>query len=554
MEVFLRNMYAWSPATIESPAQSEESVTPTSRDKTTIAKSAGTVGFAVMLSRILGLVREQVFAGLFGAGTANDAFVVAFRIPNLLRDLFGEGALSAAFVTVFSDYDQNKSREQTWQLASVVLVFFASALSVITLVAVLFSDAIVALLAPEFSQIAGKEELTVLLTRIMMPFLLLVSLSAVVMGVLNTKNKFFIPALASSFFNLGSIIGGVSLALLLPHWGIAPIIGMAIGTLIGGLLQLAIQLPALFRCGFTFLPRFNFNDPGLIRILKLMIPAVVGLSATQINIFINTQFATSCAEGSVSWLQYAFRLVQLPIGIFGVAIGVAAMPLLARHSANKDIDGMKETFVSSLTMVFCLTIPASAGLYLLAEPIIKLIFERGAFTAADTVATAQAVSLYAVGLFAYSANKVLVPVFYALGKTRYPVIGSFITVCINIIIISLTIDLFQHRAIAFSVSITMIINFFFLTTVLYRQLNGFSVWSLWWAFMKILVATALMIAFLFAARSLTGGYMEGPSLIAGITSLFGIITVAAIMYGATLYLLKVEEFTYIIKKIRSKIS
>jgi len=330
------------------------------------------------------------------------------------------------------------------------------------------------------------------------------------------------------------------------------IVGMAIGTLIGGLLQLAVQLPALFSCGFTFLPRFNFYDPGLIRILKLMIPAVIGLSATQINIFINTKFAASCAEGSVSWLQYAFRLVQLPIGIFGVAIGVAAMPLLARYSASKNIDGMKETFVSSLTMVFCLTIPASAGLYLLAEPIIKLIFERGAFTAADTVATAQAVSLYAVGLFAYSANKVLVPVFYALGKTRFPVIGSFITVCINIIIITLTIDFFQHRAIAFSVSVTMIINFFFLTTVLYRELNGFSVLSLWRAFMKILVATALMIAFLFAARSLTGGYMEGPSLIAGITSLFGIITVAAVLYGATLYFLKVDELTYIIKKIRSK--
>lgn len=528
-------------------------MTPTSRDNTTIAKSAGTVGFAVMLSRVLGLVREQVFAGLFGAGTANDAFVVAFRIPNLLRDLFGEGALSAAFVTVFSDYDQNRSREQIWQLASVVLIFFASVLSVITLVAVFFSDAIVALLAPEFSQIAGKEELTVLLTRIMMPFLLLVSLSAVVMGILNTKNKFFIPALASSFFNLGSIVGGVSLAFLLPQWGIAPIVGMAIGTLIGGLLQLAVQLPALYRCGFTFLPHFNFGDPGLIRILKLMIPAVVGLSATQINIFINTKFAASCAEGSVSWLQYAFRLVQLPIGIFGVAIGIAAMPLLARYSASKNIDGMKETFVSSLTMVFCLTIPASAGLYLLAEPIIRLIFERGAFTAADTVATAQALAFYAVGLFAYSANKVLVPVFYALGKTRFPVIGSFITVCINIIIISLTIDFFQHRAIAFSVSVAMIINFFFLTTVLYRQLHGFSVRSMCRALVKILVATAIMTAFLFAARNMAGEYMESPSLIAGIISLFSLITSAAILYGAALYFLKVEEFTYIVAKIRSRL-
>ena len=524
----------------------------TTANNTTMAKSAGTVGFAVMLSRILGLVREQVFAGLFGAGTANDAFVVAFRIPNLLRDLFGEGALSAAFVTVFSDYEQNRSQKQTWQLASVVLVFFACMLSLISLLAIWQSGTIVKLFAPDFSEVAGKEALTVLLTKLMMPFLILVSLSAVVMGILNTKNRFFIPALASSFFNLGSIIGGVSLALLLPRWDIPAIVGMAVGTLIGGMLQLAVQLPTLYKSGFVFYPSFNFKDPGLIRILTLMIPAVIGLSATQINIFINTKFAASCVEGSVSWLQYAFRLVQLPIGIFGVAIGVAALPLLARQSASKNIAELKNTFVSALTMVFCLTIPAAVGLFMLAEPIIRLIFERGAFTPADTSATAQALALYSIGLFAYSSNKVLVPVFYALGKTRYPVIASFLAICTNIVFINLTIDRFQHRAIALSVSITMIVNFIFLTIILYRELQGFSIAHLGKAIVKIVAASAIMLLFLLFSRNAGAEFLNGPFW-QNLCSLVLVIITAVTIYATAIYFFQLDEFQEISKKLRRKL-
>ncbi|MGB5684452.1 MAG: lipid II flippase MurJ, partial [Candidatus Electrothrix sp.] len=228
-----------------------------------IARSAGAVSVAVMCSRVLGLVREQVFAGLFGAGYAYDAFVVAFRIPNLLRDLFGEGALSAAFVTVFSDYDTNEGTESTWQLASNVLVFISMLLSLLTLLGIFLAEPLVHLLAPDFSDVAGKTELTALLTRIMFPFLLFVALSAVVMGMLNTKGKFFVPAISSSFFNLGSIIGGTSLSLLLPKFGMPAIVGMAWGTLVGGLLQLMVQLPTLRKIGFRFKPRLNLADPGL---------------------------------------------------------------------------------------------------------------------------------------------------------------------------------------------------------------------------------------------------------------------------------------------------
>jgi putative peptidoglycan lipid II flippase len=518
-----------------------------------IAKSAGTVSIAVMCSRVLGLVREQIFAGMFGASMAYDAFVVAFRIPNLLRDLFAEGALSAAFITVFTDYDTNRSKEETWRLASNVLVFFGILLSLLTLLGIFFADPLVNLLASHFSIIDGKIALTVLLTRVMLPFLVVISLSAVVMGILNSRGKFFVPAMASAFFNLGSIIGGVSLAFILPRFGQPAIVGMAIGTLIGGMLQLLMQFPTLFRSGFRFTPRLRLKDPGLKRIITLMIPAVIGLSPTQINIFINTNFASSCVEGSVSWLNYAFRLVQLPIGVFGVALSIAAMPVLAKHAAKKDISGMKETMVSSLTMVFSLTIPATIGLMLLAKPIIHIIFERGAFTAFDTVATANTLTLYAIGLFAYSSNKILVPVFYALEDTKYPLIASFIAVGTNILIITLTIDSFQHLAIALSTSCSMILNFLFLSIVLYIRTGGYSVRYLLRALGKILVAGTMMALLLLLGRNFFMAQLNGD-LFQACLILFILIAGSATFYGGLLHLMKLQELTSVTSKIRERFS
>jgi putative peptidoglycan lipid II flippase len=527
-------------------------VTEKARQNTAIAKSAGTVGVAVMCSRVLGLVREQIFAAMFGAGFAYDAFVVAFRIPNLLRDLFGEGALSAAFVTIFSRYDTGKTPEETWRLASNVLVFFTILLSLVTLLGVFMAGPLVSLLAPDFAKIAGKSELTATLTMIMLPFLVFISLAAVVMGMLNTKGRFFVPAMASSFFNLGSIVGGVTMAWILPRYGYPAIIGMAIGTLLGGILQLGVQLPALFKTGFRFFPHLDLRDPGLHSILRLMIPATIGLSATQINIFVNTSFAASCAEGSVSWLNYAFRLVQLPIGLFGVAFSIAIMPVMARHAAKKDIPAMRDTLVSSLTMVFCLTIPATAGLILLAEPIIRLIFEHGAFTALDTVATAQTLTLYAAGLMAYSANKILVPVFYALDNTKYPVIASFLAVLANILIINLTITTFQHLAIALSTSCTMFLNFLFLSAVLYQKMGGYSLPALFRGLFKILIATLCMSLLLFFARMMLAGFLTGP-LIQQLLATALLILLATSLYAVVLHWLKLPELTEIVDKIRTKL-
>ena len=522
-------------------------------DTSRIASSASKVSIAVMCSRVLGLVREQAFAVLFGAGFAFDAFVVAFRIPNLLRDLFGEGALSAAFVTVFTDYDETRGPEATWKLACNVLVFITILLSFITLLGILFADKIVlALVDADFEKIPDKVALTHLLTMIMFPFLIFISLSSVVMGVLNTKGRFFIPALASSFFNLGSIIGGVSLAFLLSENGQPSIIGMAIGTLIGGLLQLGGQLPSLFRTGFKFKPTLNLRDPGLHRILKLMTPAVFGLAALQINVFINTYFASSLQEGSISWLNYAFRFFQFPVGVFGVAISVAALPLLSRQAATKDFSRLKETFTSSLTMAFSLTIPATVGLILLAAPIIRVIFEHGNFTAADTFKTAEALRFYAIGLFAYASVKVMVPVFYALEDTRYPVAGSFLAVGTNILIILLTITSLQHKAMALSISGAMTANFLFLGVILYWKLQGFSLSYLTTGLVKVFAAAFLMGFYLYFVGAVLDKWMH-TGFFHELLGLTFFVASGAMLYGFTLYLLKFKELKILVDKLFGKL-
>lgn len=517
-----------------------------------IAKSAGSVSVAVFASRILGLIREQVLAALFGAGYFIDAYVVAFRIPNLLRDLFAEGALSAAFVAVFSDYDQRRGADMTWRLANYVMVFLSIVVGIIVLAGMIFAGDLVTLMAPDFSKVPGKTSLTTVMTVIMAPFLLFVSLAAVAMGVLNTKGRFFAPAMSSAFFNLGSIVSGVILAFVFPRFGQPAIIGMAVGTLIGGLLQFLVQLPALFGVGFRFRPAISFREEGILRIGRLMVPAIIGLSATQINIFVNTIFASSCEQGSVSWLSYAFRLMQFPIGVFGVAISVATLPVVSRHASNKDMVQLKNTVVSSQVMAFILTIPASCGLVILAEPIIRLIFEHGRFTGYDTMRTAEALSFYSIGLFAYSSVKIIVPVFYALDDTKYPVIASFIAVVTNIAIVSLTLDLFQHKAIAFSTSITMIMSFIFLSTILYRKLEGYAVGYLVKSFLKIGLASVIMsFAAYYSQKMLYGIFAEG--FWATIFSVTGAIILAAGCYFGLLCGLGLKEWRLLVEKIRQRI-
>jgi putative peptidoglycan lipid II flippase len=519
----------------------------------TIARAAGTVSLAVFASRILGLVREQVFAGLFGAGYAFDAFVVAFRIPNLLRDLFAEGALSSAFVTVFTDYEQRLGLDETWRLANNVIFCFTLFLSLVVLGGMIFAPDIVGVMAPDFGAVPGKLPLTTLMTRIMFPFLILVSLAALAMGILNTKGKFFVPSLASSFFNLGSIVVGVSLALAAPRLGMEPIVGMAWGALAGGLLQLAGQLPLLWRVGYRLSFVLNLKEPGLLRVLKLMLPAVVGLSATQINVFINTFYASSCAQGSISWLNYAFRLFHLPTGLFGVALMIATLPVVSRHAAHKDLDALREALQSSLSLAVLVTLPAACGLIFLAQPIIALIYQHGQFTALDTQQTAAALVLYSLGLVAFAGVKIMVPVYYALDDTRIPVLGSFLTVGANLACIQLTLAPLQHLAIALSTSLSLIFNCLFLAAVLYRKLGGYQVRELLVKLVKVAGASVIMgLAVYWLYPHLT--VRLGAGLLGRALSLFAVIGLGLGLYAGLVSQLKIPEFQELLGHVRRKLT
>ena len=506
---------------------------------------------AVLFSRILGLVREQVLAALFGAGFAMDAFVVAFRIPNLLRDLFAEGALSTAFVTVFTHYDQRQGPERTWRLANNVIACLAILVGGISLLGMFFSPQLVEIMAPDFGLVPGKLQLTWTMTRIMFPFLLLVSLAAVVMGILNTKERFFIPALSSSFFNLGSIVVGVGLALLLPRFGVPAIEGMAWGTLVGGLLQLLVQTPQLRRVGFRLQAVCDWRDKGVRQIFRLMLPAVVGLSATQINVFINTFYASSCGQGSVSWLNYAYRLVHLPQGLFGVALSVATLPMVSRFAAHENLSAMKEAFKSSLALAMILTIPAAAGLIALAGPICTVIFQHGRFSALDTQQTAAALILYSLGLFAFSGAKILVPVFYTLNDTKIPVIGSFLTVAANIVLINLTIATLGHRAIALSTSLSMLVNLLFLGVMLYRKVEGYAVGDLMATLAKVTGAAAIMGLVVWGVYSLIIAGL-GKSLSKDILALAASIFLGVCLYVALISPLNIPEFQNLLTALRAR--
>ncbi len=383
-----------------------------------VLRAAGAMGAATFLSRILGLVREQVFAVFFGAGNATDAFNIAFRIPNLLRDLFAEGALSAALVPTFTRVRAEQGDRRAWRVAGLVFRLLFVAVGLLSLLGIVFAPQLVGLYAGKFRAIPGKFEITVAMTRIMFPFFPLVALAAAYMAVLNACGRFFLPAFASALFNAGSILSGLALAYAMPSYGMHPIQGMAAGVVIGGAIQAFSQLPALYRAGYRFPARAAgdlawHRDPDLRAMVALMGPGMVGLAATQVNVLVNSVLATSQGPGAVSWLNYAFRLMQFPIGIFGVSLAAATLPRVSAQWVARDAAGAAETLSKSLRHVLAINLPASAGLAFLGVPIVQLLFEYGPFSSQDTQATALALTAYAVGLTAYSAVKVLVPVCYA---------------------------------------------------------------------------------------------------------------------------------------------
>jgi putative peptidoglycan lipid II flippase len=435
-----------------------------------IARAAGLVSGMTLVSRLLGLVREVVFAALLGAGTHSDAFRIGFRIPNLLRDLFAEGALSAAFVPVYARTQKEHGHEAAFALANRVLTLLAVLLGGLIVLAVVFAWPLVSALAPGFDDQPGKAELTVFLTRLMMPFLALVSFAAVAMGMLNAEERFGIPALSPALFNVVAILWAVGLwALGLPIEQV--VVGWALGTVVGGIAQFGVQVPALRRLGWRFRPEWAPLDPGLVRMAKLMAPATVGLAAVQVNIFVSSRFA-SHEPGAVSWLDYAFRLLYLPIGLFGVALGTIATAGLARRAAEGDMDGLRHTLRQSLSMLAYLTVPATVGLMVLGEPVVRLIYERGRFVPEETRATAAALFFYSIGLVGYTGVKVLAPAFYALGRPRVPLLASLSAVATNLVVIFALNRSLGFRAIALGTALGSLVNAGLLVVGFERRIGG----------------------------------------------------------------------------------
>jgi putative peptidoglycan lipid II flippase len=466
-----------------------------------VARSAGIVSIAIFMSRVTGLVREVMMAQKFGAGFAYDAFLLGFRIPNLARDLFAEGALSSAFVPVFTKTLAAKGQEEAIRLSNLVGTAIIVAVGIVCVLGILLAPQLVWLLAPGYAAVPGKFELAVRLTRIMFPFLLLVALAAQAMGVLNAYDKFAVPAMASTFFNIGSLVFGFALGFWLgPYIGLSSVEGMAYGVVLGGALQLVWQLPTMHSLRFVFRPDFRWSDPGLKEIFRLMGPAILGGAAVQINTMVNTNFASRIydplrgPDGPVSWLAYAFRFMQFPLGVFGVAFASAMLPSISRSAASSNFEEFRKTLSRSLGMMLVLTVPSSFGLFILGRPIIGAIFQGGRFEVYDTQQTAMALSYYSVGLLGYSATKILLPAFYALADAHTPMYISLISVVVNFgaALALITWLHMGHSALALSTSVVAILACFCLFELLRRKLGGIEGRYLVHRMTRILLASLVM--------------------------------------------------------------
>ncbi len=434
--------------------------------------SRGVRSFAAgtAISRVMGLVRESVFAHLFGVGAATDAFNVAFRIPNLLRDLFAETALSDAFVPVLTA-EKAKSREAQNRLASNIFNILFVVTGLISLAGLLAAPYLAKAIAFGFGRVPGKIDLTAQLTAVLFPFLLFISLAAWAMSYLNTERSFFVPSLAPAAFNLFSILVPV----LTYGWFVAhgrePIFGMALGVLAGGLMQFAVQAPLLRRKGFRWSPVLSFRDPAFRKVMALFIPVAIGLAGTRINVLVNTILVTPLAEGSVSWLNYAFRVMHLPLGLFGIAVGAVALPSLSKLVVEGNTEAIRGTLADSLKMVLFLTVPTTALLIGLSVPVTRAIYERGRFTAADTLATAAALVLYVAGIPFMSALRNVAAVFYAHKDARTPMLASFASIGLNIVLNVSLMWVIGYLAFPLSTSLAAVLNVAILYALLPRKVG-----------------------------------------------------------------------------------
>lgn len=541
-------------------------------DKKSIQKGAFIATIAILGSRIFGLVREQVFAFFFGASFVMDAFIAAFRIPNLLRDLFAEGALSQSFVAIFSQKSQ-ESDEEAYKLANRVLGFVIILLAVIVILGIIFSPQLVSLIATGFE--GEKFILTTKLNRILFPFIFFVSMASVLMGMLNAKHKFFIPQSASTFFNISSILVGLAclaifeprfLPYMLQKMNGEPvsipnsilsnaIMYMAVGTLTGGFVQFFIQLFPLYKLNFKFKPRFDFKDSAFINVLKLTGPAIIGGAAVQVNVMINTWFASYLADGSIAYLNFAFRLMQFPLGVFGVAVAVASAPTLAKLVTKNDETQLKKILRSSLQMSLFLSIPSTVGLFLLSKPIITLIYQHGQFSNLDTLNTAHALMAYSLGITAYSLIKIYQPAFLAYHDAKTPMRISLFSIILNFSINWLLIKVLHwpHWGLALGTACVALLNFSLLSFFFRKKLS--QVWdqNQFQILFKILLSCGAMTFYLWTTNAFFMEKFIESSFLLKVGFLFMQIGFASLIYFLMANILKVNEAKVLVDGLKRKL-
>jgi len=496
-----------------------------------VTKAAGVVGISTVVTRILGFLRDMVIASAFGAGTAADAYYVAFRIPNTLRRLVGEGALTVAFIPVFVEENQ-QSEKRAWALTHAIITLLSVILIIITLLGELFTPFIVKVVASGFNQTSDKFALTVYLTRITFPYIFFISLAALAMGVLNSLRHFLSSALAPVMLNI-SLIGCV--LLLCPRLD-QPVVGLAIGVLLGGITQLLFQLPVLVKRGFCYRISFDYHNPAVQKIGILLLPALFGLSVHQIGIFVGTHLASYLPEGSVSYLYYAYRLVEFPLGIFGMAVATAVLPTMSSQSANAEYEQLANTLSFALRLVLFITIPSMVGLMILRVPIIALLFQRGEFTFATTQATARALFYYTLGLPAIAGVRIIVPVFYSLKDTFTPVKCGAAAVALNIVFCLLLMVPLQHAGLALAMSLSSFFNLFLLIWLLRKRLGRIGWRSILRSMSKVSMASIIMgvCCIPFAVKAPLQPWVLLIAILIGV-----------FMFLCSVYLLRLEELLFL---------
>jgi len=503
-----------------------------------LTRATGVVGAATLLSRILGYVRDMVIAAVLGAGMASDAFFVAFRIPNLLRRLFAEGSLTIAFVPVFLEQLKKKGKQDAFEMARSAILVLSAILAFVTIAGIIFSPAIIHIIGFGFVDLPEKFGLTVKLTRIMFPYLFFICLVALSMGILNSMGHFAAPAIAPVFLNI-AMIAAIWIASLFSNNPAAHAIGLAWGVIAGGVLQLVLQLPFLARAGLRLAGKARLFHPAIKKVGALMVPAVFGSAVYQLNIIIGTLLATMLPEGSVSYLYYADRLVQFPLGVFAISAATAALPSISRQAAAGDLDAAIDTFGYSMRFILFISIPAMVGLIVLREPLVELLFQRGGFDARAAGMTADALLYYGIGLWAFSAVRIVVSTFYAFSDTKTPVVMAVIAICINCELSLVLMGPLLHCGLALATSIASMVNLLLLTRALHAKLGRLGLADVLRSALKTVVSSALMgLAVWFASHGLMP---PGSGFVAHLLGISACVALGVASFLLFSYILKSRE-------------